>query len=133
MLKWAVYFVSETVRVLKGTSPSSSQRQGMKLKRQRKEKKKKMLTPENWKDGKDGHRQRNRCKQTRGWTSAESTLGENDRVESASLCAPVSRQPLRPGGHTVAPSVTSCPRSGDQRPQKVGPSVEPVTSLGYRI
>ena len=97
------------------------------------EKKKKMLTPENWKDGKDGHRQRNRCKQTRGWTSAESTLGENDRVESASLCAPVSRQPLRPGGHTVAPSVTSCPRSGDQRPQKVGPSVEPVTSLGCAV
>ena len=75
MLNWAAYFVSEIVRVLKGTSPSSSQQEGMKLKRQRKEKKKKKkLTPENWKDGKDGHRQCNRCRQTRGWTSAESTL-----------------------------------------------------------
>ena len=41
MLNWAAYFVSEIVRVLKGTSPSSSQQEGMKLKRQRKEKKKK--------------------------------------------------------------------------------------------
>ena len=103
---------------------------GHEIKEAKKGEKNKTLTPEDWKDGKDRHRKRNWCKQTRGWTSAESILGENTWVESALLCAPVSRQPPRSGGHAGAPSETGGPCSGDQRPQKVGPSVERVMSPG---
>ena len=106
---------------------------GHEIKKAKKGEKKKMLTPENWKDGKDGHRQRNWCRQTRGWTSTESLLGENDQAESAPLYAPMGRQTPHPGGHMVAPSMTGCPHLGDRRPQKVDPSVERVTSLGCAV